>query len=153
MKRYDRSSVSELAEHFVITTKFRGRVLRGDVAIKCEKTIREICRNIDVKILEIAVELDHVHLLLQHSPKLSISEIMEKIKSNSSRLLRQKFPHLKKWCKKALWSRGFYVGSMGRGEWTVRGYIRKQGKNHASSGMEGSVGRLPNAVVQPDDTL
>lgn len=150
-KRHDRSSVSNLSEHIVFTTKFRGKVLKGRVATECEKAIREICDNMDIEIISIAIQPEHTHVQIQHPPKLSISEIVEKLKSNSSKHLRRKFPHLKKWCKKALWSRGYHAESVGHGKDVVRKYIQDQ-SNHASSGFTESVGQLPNAVAKPDDT-
>jgi putative transposase len=152
-KRHDHSSVTLLAEHLVITTKYRGKVLKGRVATECERIMREVCDNINIEIIQIAIEPEHAHILLQQPPKLSISVIVEKIKSNSSRILRQRFPHLKKWCKKALWSRGFHAVSIGHGHDTVRKYIESQGTNNATSGFKGNVGRLPNMVGQPDVTL
>lgn len=152
-ERHDRSSVSILTEHLVFTPKFRGKVLQGRVAAECERTIRDVCKELDIKVIQIAVNPEHVHIQLQHPPKLSLSEIVGKLKANSSRELRRQFPHLKKWCKKALWSRGFFVISVGHDNQVVQRYIESQKTNHDSSGLKGSIGRLPNAIGRPDDTL
>lgn len=153
MKRHDRSSVSMLTEHLVITPKYRSKVLKGRVAVECERIIREVCGELDIEVIQIAVRPEHVHILLQHPPKLSISKIVEKVKSLSSGRLRRQFPHLKKWCSKALWSRGYHAESIGHGHDVVRRYIQSQGTNHGSSGGVGNVGRSPNMVGLPDDTL
>ena len=80
----------------------------------------------DVKILEMAVAEDHVHLFLQYPPKLSPSKITETIKSNTSRQLRLKFPHLVRWNKNALWATGCFHGSVGQGFDVVEKYIAGQ---------------------------
>ena len=75
--RNDRHTTSMLTDHIVITPKFRGVVLVGKVGKECGRQIRWICRTMDVKILEMAVADDHVHLFLQYPPKLSPSKIVE----------------------------------------------------------------------------
>ena len=84
----------------------------------------------DVKILEMAVAEDHVHLFLQYPPKLSPSKITEKIKSNSARQLRTQFPHLVRWNKNALWAPGCFHGSVGQGFDVVEKYIAGQKRYH-----------------------
>ena len=43
---------------------------------------------------------DHIHLFIQYLPKYSVSFIAKRLKGITSRILRQEFPDLKKWCKK-----------------------------------------------------
>jgi putative transposase len=128
-----RHTSSLLTDHLVFTTKFRGKVLVGDVAEDCESIIRKTCKNIDVEVLQMAVAQDHVHMFVQYPPELSPSKMAEKVKSNSSRELREKHPHLVKWCKTGLWAPGSFHGSVGHGLDVVAQYIagqqsfRKQG--------------------------
>ena len=124
--RLDRHTSSLLTDHIVITPKYRGRILKGEVAIECERQIRWTCKQLEVKIIEMAVAEDHVHLFLQYPPRLSPSKIIEKIKSNSSRKLRETFPHLVSWCPKALWAPGGFHGSVGQGFDVVERYITGQ---------------------------
>ena len=125
-ERRDRHTTSILASHIVITPKFRDKVLKAGVAIDCEKEIQWTCKMLDVRILEMAVADDHVHLFLQSPPKLAPSKMVEKIKSNSSRNLRAKYPHLVKWNKKGLWAPGCFHGSVGQGFDVVEKYIAGQ---------------------------
>jgi putative transposase len=124
--RKDRHTSSLLTDHIVITPKYRGRVLKGEVAVDCERIIRDTCFNMDVEVLEMAVAEDHVHLFVQHPPRLAPSKMVEKIKSNSSRKLREKHPHLVNWCPKALWAPGCFHGSVGQGFDVVENYIAGQ---------------------------
>ncbi|MBA3046622.1 MAG: IS200/IS605 family transposase [Euryarchaeota archaeon] len=96
------------------------------VAIDCEREIRWTCKCLDVDIIEMAVAEDHVHLFLQYPPTLAPSRIMEAVKSNSSRHLRERYPQLVKWCKSALWAPGGFHGSVGQGFDVVERYIAGQ---------------------------
>lgn len=115
-----------LTDHMVFTPKYRGRVLVGPVARECGRQIRRACLALDVDVLDLAVAADHVHLFVRHPPRLSPSVLAEKIKSQTSRELRRQFPHLKRWCPKALWAPGCYHGSVGQGFEVVEKYISSQ---------------------------
>ena len=147
-----RSSVSNLIEHIVFTPKYRGKVLRDNVVIECERIIRFWCHQHDIRIIQLAIEPEHLHILIQRPPSLSTSRAVEIIKTKTSRELRQLFPHLVKWCPKALWSRGFHAVSVGHGREAVIQHIRAQGQGHTLSKSIGSIGQLPNAVGLMDDT-
>ena len=124
--RKDRHTSSLLTDHIVITPKYRGRVLKGGGAVDCERIIRDTCFNMDVEVLEMAVAEDHVHLFVQYPPPLSPSKIVERIKSNTSRKLREEHPHLVSWNRKALWAPGCYHSSVGNGFEVVENYIAGQ---------------------------
>lgn len=124
--KHGRHTVTMLTDHLVFTPKFRHKVLVGEVASECERLIKRICADLEVEILKMAVSEDHVHLFLRYSPELSASVLAERIKSRSSRALREKFPHLVKWCKTALWAPGCYHGSVGQGFDVVEKYIASQ---------------------------
>jgi putative transposase len=121
-----RHSVSMLTDHLVFSPKYRGKVLVGEVTKRCEEAISEICDDMDIELIEIAVNVDHVHLFIQPPPKYSYSEIANRIKGKSSRILRKEFPHLVKWCPKGLWAPSCYHGSVGYGPDAVKNYIASQ---------------------------
>jgi putative transposase len=68
----------------------------------------------------------HVHLFVQYPPELSPSTVVERIKSNTSRDLRLKYPHLVKWNKDGFWATGCFHGSVGQGFDVVERYIKGQ---------------------------
>jgi putative transposase len=119
-------SVTMIRGHLVITPKYRGRILVGEVAHSLRILINNICENMDVIILDSAICPDHVHLFIDQPPKISISRIVTRIKGASSYELRKAFPYLKKWCTHSLWSDGFYYGAVGNGAEVVRRYIESQ---------------------------
>jgi len=115
----------------VFSPKYRGKVLFGDVAEVAEEIIRETCKELDIEIIDMAMNIVHVHLFIKNpfrksvygkmlrSPqKYSVSWIAKRIKGRSSKLLRDRFPQLKVWCPGHLWAPSCYHGSVGHG-WEV----------------------------------
>lgn len=94
---HDRHMVSLLTDHLVFSPKYRGKVLDGEVAEAAEEIIRETCKELDIEIVDMAVNLDHVHLFIKYPPKYSVSWIAKRLKGRSSKLLRDRFQHLKEW--------------------------------------------------------
>ena len=74
-------------------------MLVDDVAMICEGIICKTCVEMDIEIIEIAVNPDHVHIFFKYPPKHSLSYIAKRIKGSTSRILRKEFPHLKEWCE------------------------------------------------------
>ena len=79
---------------------------------------------------EIGMDKDHVHLHMEIPPKYAVSEVVNVMKSNTSRGLKKKFNFLKKvyWGGKGIWSKGFFVSTVGVDEKTIRRYVKMQGK-------------------------
>ena len=104
---------TRLTCHLVWATKYRYHVLNGDVQRRCHELLVQICESEEVLILKGAVSKDHVHMHIEYPPKLSISEIMKKMKGRTSRILQIEFPHL----KKKYWGRHFWA--IGYGAWST----------------------------------
>ena len=81
------------------------------------------CTYMDIEVIDMAVNPDHVHLFIKYPPKHSLSYIAKIIKGRSSRILRKEFPHLKEWCGSHLWAPSCYHGSVGNGWDVVEKYI------------------------------
>ena len=107
-------TVYNLQYHLVWVTKYRFPVMRGEVAERARELIRQTCMSLDIKILKGHVSKDHVHLLLSSPPGLSPSEIAQRLKGRSSRLLQQEFSHLRKrYWGQHLWARGYFCSTTG----------------------------------------
>jgi len=106
--RHDRHTVSLLTDHLVFSPKYRRKVLEGEVAEAAEEIIRENCKELDIEVIDLAVNVDHVHLFIKYPPKYSVSGIAKRIKGRSSKLLRDRFPQLKEWCPGHLWAPSCY---------------------------------------------
>ena len=113
--KHDRHSASLQAEHLVFRPKCRGAVLKQDVRDFARKVISDICGEMGLAIMSLAVGVDHVHIFYGYPPGYSVSELAKRIKGKSSRLIRERFPELKKWCEGSLWAPGCFHGSVGRG--------------------------------------
>lgn len=107
-------TVFELTVHVVFSTKYRYNVLKEEVQIRCRDIIRQVCDVMDIEIIKGVVSKDHVHLHLSYPSKLSVSEIMRRIKGRSSKKLMEEFPHLhKRYWGKHFWSIGYGAWSSG----------------------------------------
>ncbi len=89
-------SVHQLHVHIVWGTKYRYSVLRGDVQLRCRDLLRQTCDSLDVRILKGVVSKDHVHLHLSYPPKLSISDLVRRLKGRSAKLLLEEFAEVKR---------------------------------------------------------
>jgi putative transposase len=106
-------SVHQLHVHIVWSTKYRYHVLQGDIQLRCRDLIRQICDALDIRILKGVVSKDHVHLHLSYAPKLSVSDIVKRIKGRSARLMLDEFSEL----KRRYW--GQHMWGIGYGAWST----------------------------------
>ena len=116
MARYRHGSHTVYAcqYHFVFSPKYRKPVLRGEVGTRLRDLIREICKTLDIEILQGHVRPDHVHLLRSVPPTLSPSRVMNAIKGKSSTRLMRDFRSLNRtFWGRHLWARGYFVATSG----------------------------------------
>jgi len=62
--RYGSHSVFNIEYHFVWVTKYRYRILVGDVALRARDLVRQTCEAFDIRIIKGVVSKDHVHILV-----------------------------------------------------------------------------------------
>ena len=106
-------SVHQLHVHLVWSTKYRYPVLRGDIQVRCRDLIRQVCDAMDVRILKGVVSKDHVHLHLSYPPKVSVSDLVKRLKGRSARMMLDEFTEL----KKRYW--GQHLWGIGYGAWST----------------------------------
>jgi putative transposase len=137
---YRRSSHSiyDLKYHVVFCTKYRYRVLTGQVANRARELIREICASNDVEIVSGSMSPDHIHLLLSIPPGISVSRIVQYVEGKSSRKLQQEFELLrKKYWGQHLWARGYFVVTVGNvNTEDVQKYIEEQEVHHKDNSFK-----------------
>ena len=119
-----------LRVHLVWTPKYRRRVLQGAVAKRVEALLRQGCEVRNWPLHELNVQPDHLHLLLQIPPSVSVAKVVNLLKGRSSRLLRLEFPELEEFLwGESFWCDGYFVESVGQTqEGVIRRYIQDQGK-------------------------
>lgn len=126
--RYSKNAgaVFSLKLHLVWCPKYRRPVLQTAVASRLEALLREKARELELTVHALEIMPDHVHLFVEFDPRVSVAEIVNRLKGYTSRLLRQEFPGLKSRLP-TLWSRSYYAGTIGHvSEATVRKYIESQ---------------------------
>jgi putative transposase len=130
--RKGRHCVFQLHAHLVFVTKYRKHVFTKEILGSMEQIFTKICSLDSVKLVEFNGEKDHVHLLINYPPKLSLSKIVNSLKGVSSRLLRQQHPELEKsYWKNVLWSPSYFVSSCGGAPIAIiRQYIEQQKTPH-----------------------
>ena len=111
--------------HIVWTPKYRFRVLFGEVKVLVENDIRMLCEWKGVEILELNVQIDHVHVVCSVPPKVSISELMGTLKGKLAIKLFKSYPKLKQkpYWGNHFWSRGYFVTTVGVDEDIIRRYV------------------------------
>ena len=101
--------------------------MEGEVAEAAEEIISETCKELDIEVIDLAVSVDHVHLFIKYPPKYSVSWIAKRIKSRSSKLLRDRFPQLKERCQGQFydetWAMPVVVIDKAKGKTHKTGYI------------------------------
>lgn len=115
--------------HLVFTTKFRHKVFAARHLTRMEQVMADVCADFECELVEFNGEAEHVHLLVNFPPKVSISRLVNSLKGVSSRRLRQEFPELRRhyWKSKRLWNGSYFAGSVGGASLSVlRKYIEDQ---------------------------
>ena len=78
--RHGSHTVFQIEYHFVWVTKYRYKVLTGEVALRVRELVRQTCEAFEIRIVRGVVSADHVHILVSAPPELAPSEIMRRIK-------------------------------------------------------------------------
>lgn len=121
-------TVYNLEYHIVWITKYRYKVLTGEVALRARELIRQSCMARDITIVRGSVGKDHIHLLVSCPAALSPAKTVQYLKGRSSRLLLQEFPHLqKRYWGQHLWGRGYFCATVGAvTEEMIKEYVENQ---------------------------
>jgi len=115
--------------HIVFSTKDRLPLITQDLELSLYSYISGVCNNLKCPIHIINGMSDHIHILLQLHPTISISNLVGKIKSNSSRWAKQH--HAKN--KIFTWQEGYGYFSIGSQQFEATyNYILRQKDHHKS---------------------
>jgi len=117
--------------HIVISTKYRKKIINEGVFGFMKMKLEEVRKyHPDIEYKEINHEKDHIHVLVSIPPKMSVWQVVGKMKSNTAREMRKKYDFLKNvyWGTESIWSKGYFVSTVGINEQIIRKYIEHQGK-------------------------
>ncbi len=135
-------SLYECKYHVVFCPKYRYKILQSEVAHYVKQQIYRLSnQKNDVEVLEVNVQVDHVHLVVSIPPKYAVSQYMGFLKGKLALRLFDRFPQMRKrYWGQHVWSRGYCVSTLGLDEERVRKYVKWQ--NDKEREAEGKQGRL-----------
>ena len=137
--RVSAHSAYYLQYHVVWVCKYRRRILKPGVAEYLRKVLMGLLRQMPgVEIETIGFDGDHFHMVMIIPPKYSISDVMGRLKSQTSSRMRKKFDWLSKvyWSDNIVWSPGYFVSSVGVDEQTIKKYVEYQGRQDSGQHRE-----------------
>ncbi len=121
--------------HIVWATRFRRKWLVSGIDSYFRIKLQEVRKFFpDWQFNEIGTNKDHVHLHMIIPPKYSVSKVVDIMKTDTSRALREKFSHFFEklyWDAGGIWSTGFFVSTVGVDEEIIRKYVQMQGAEDA----------------------
>ncbi len=126
--RTGRHCVYLLHAHLVFVAKYRRTVFSKNMLVAMQLIFDKVCQDFESTLIEFEGECDHVHLLINYSPKVSLSKLINSLKGVSSRRLRQQFSEIHRYYWKGmLWSPSYFAGSCGGAPLSVvKQYIQNQ---------------------------
>ena len=127
--RRGRHVVFNLHVHLVFVAKYRRKVFTKEILDDMRQIFESVCTDFEAQLVEFDGENDHVHLLVNYPPKVTISKLVNSLKGVSSRMIRQKnYPSIReKLWGGALWSPSYFAGSCGGAPISIiRQYIEQQ---------------------------
>ena len=113
--------------HIVFAPKYRCHVFYGEKKRAIGEILRKLCEQKDVKIVEAECCPDHIHMLLEIPPKMSVSSFMGYLNGKSSLMIYEQFGELKfKYRNREFCCRGYYVDMVGKNKTEIQDYIKHQ---------------------------
>jgi putative transposase len=114
--------------HIVWVPKYRKRLMEGAIAQRIDELLRECAEVNRWEIHELNIQPDHVHMLVQMRPNISVSYAVQQFKGGSSKVIREEFPELREYLwGENFWAEGYFSETIGQvNEATIREYIKNQ---------------------------
>ena len=124
--------MSVLMYHLVFPAKYRKKVLTERV----KKVLKAVCLGIEkryqIRFLEIGMEEEHVHFLVQSIPTYSPTKIVRTIKSITAKKIFLICPEVKEalWGGE-FWTKGYFANTVSKhgNESVISEYVKGQGKS------------------------
>ena len=113
--------------HIVFAPKCRRKAFYDARRLEIGKILRDLCAWKGVNILEAEVCSDHIHMLLEIPPKMSVSGVLGYLKGKSSQMIYEKWGNARyKYRNRQFWCRGYYVDTVGKNTKKIQEYIKNQ---------------------------
>lgn len=114
--------------HIVRTPKYRYRILEGLVKELLLNDIQMLLEWKSCELIEMNIQIDHIHLIVSVPPKISISQLMGILKGKTAIKIFKSYPQLKKkpYWGNHFWARGYCVDTIGLDEDKIKKYVKYQ---------------------------
>ena len=130
-KKFDNDSLSHTRwnckYHIVFAPKYRRQIIYGKIKNDIGKILRMLCERKGVEIIEGHMMPDHIHLLVEIPPKMSVSQFMGYLKGKSALMIFEEHANLKyNYGNRHFWAEGYFVSTVGMNKNTIKKYIQNQ---------------------------
>ena len=116
--------------------KYRRKIFYKENRVEIGKILRKLCNWKQVKFVEAEVSPDHIHMLAEIPPKMSVSSFVGFLKGKSSLIIFERYSHLKyKYGNRQFWCRGYYIDTAGKNAKKIAEYIQNQLKENQVEGQ------------------
>ena len=113
--------------HIVFAPKFRRKVIYGQLYRDIANILSTLCKRKGVRIVRAEMCRDHVHMLVEIPPSMSVSSFVGYLKGKSTLMIFERHANLKyKYGNRHFWCRGYYVDTVGKDAKKIEEYIRNQ---------------------------
>ena len=120
-------SLSLVIIHVIFSTKERHPFLAPDTRPKLHAYLATVARNIGCEAYRVGGVADHVHLAIRLSRTVTIADLVQELKTSSSKWVKTQSPGLAAFA----WQRGYGCFSVGPSDLDpLKAYIDDQEKHH-----------------------
>ena len=113
--------------HIVFAPKYRRQVIYGKIKADIGKILRTVCEQKKVNIIEAEACPDHINMLVEIPPNISVAQFMGYLKGKSALMIFDRHANLKyKYGNRHFWCRGYYVDTVGKNKKAIEEYIKNQ---------------------------
>jgi len=100
--------------HIVWITKYRYKVLHGELRERIRTIIRQVCGELGATIISVVLSKEHVHMFVEILRQINVSDFVRRVKGRSSHRVQMEFPDLRKRYRgRHLWGRGYFCTTSG----------------------------------------
>ncbi len=113
--------------HIVFIPKYRRKVMYGKLGKEIGEILATVCKITGIQLIKGGICPNYVHIYVSIPPKMSISEVMSKLKGKSALMLFDRHPEYRDKYGRHFWAGGYYVETIGQvNEETITKYIEEQ---------------------------
>ena len=113
--------------HIVCAPKYRRKAIYGKLYEDIGRILRMLCERKKVNIIEAELCPEHVHILVEIPPSISVSSFVGYLKGKSTLMIFERHANLKyKYGNRHFWCRGYYVDTVGKNAKKIEEYIQNQ---------------------------